>query len=137
MCSAYRDQWIGKLWNLGDRTGGDVLSCDFIDHRPIPQFPNNRDGHIKMALDWHSSFPDMIFTIEDIVVEDDKLVARYTAVGKHVARFLDLEPTQSQVRLTGIDMFKFQSGLMTEWWHNEDMLGFLAQVRQGKATSGE
>ena len=57
--SAYVNLWIGKLWNLGDRTGGEFLHEKFTDNRPIPQFPNTKEGHIAMALDANSYFPDM------------------------------------------------------------------------------
>lgn len=33
---------------------------------------------------------------------------------------LGIEPTGAAVTLTGIDIFKFENGKVTDWWHEED-----------------
>ena len=124
----YEKIWIGELWNSGNPAGARVLAEDFIDHRPIEQFPGNRNGHIAMALDWHRAFPDMQFKIQDVIVEGDKLVARYSAKGTHLGPFSGHTPTGRNVSLTGIDIFRFRDGYLLEWWHNEDIYGLMKQI---------
>lgn len=128
MRHAYVDTWIGELWNQGNPDGGRVLAEDFIDHRPIEQFPGNREGHIRMALDWHNAFPDMKFVIHDLIIEGDKLVARYSAAGTHLGPLSGTPATGRQVSMTGIDIFRFRGLEMVEWWHNEDIYGLMRQI---------
>ena len=129
MYISYVDLWIGKLWNLGDHTGGEVLHDEFTDNRPISQFPNTKEGHIAMAMDWNFHFPDVIFHIKEVIIEKDKLVGRYEAIGTHNNVFLGYSPNGKEVILTGIDIMKFSQNKIIEWHHNEDMLGFIEQLK--------
>lgn len=124
----YEQVWIGELWNAGNAAGGRALARDFVDHRPIERFPADRDGHIAMALDWHRAFPDMTFQIHDVIVEGDKLVARYSAQGTHAGPLSGVAPTGRHVSLTGIDIFRFRDGHLAEWWHNEDIYSLMKQI---------
>ncbi|MEB3022994.1 MULTISPECIES: ester cyclase [Mycolicibacter] len=132
MRHTYADIWIGQLWDHGNTDGGRCLAETFTDHRPIEQFPNSKQGHIDMAVDWNLAFPDMIFTVEDMIVEGDQLVARYTARGTHEGPLLDIPGTGVQVELTGIDIMRFKDGLITDWWHNEDMQGLMEAIQRAR-----
>jgi S-adenosylmethionine decarboxylase proenzyme len=124
----YEQVWIGELWNAGNAAGGRALARDFVDHRPIEQFPADREGHVAMALDWHRAFPDMTFKIHDVIVEGDKLVARYSAEGTHTGPLSGVAPTGRRVSLTGIDIFRIRDERLAEWWHNEDIFSLMKQI---------
>ncbi len=124
----YKNLWIGKLWDKGDEDGGQFLADHFVDHRPIPQFPNSKAGHIEMAKDWNRAFPDMKFYIEDMVVENNRLVARYIARGTHEGILLGIPGTGAKVELHGIDIFNFDGDYMTDWWHNEDFQSMMETI---------
>jgi predicted ester cyclase len=128
MRHVYEDVWIGELWNRGDPAGGRVLAEHFTDDHPIDAFPNSKEGHIAMALDWHQAFPDYQFTVEDVIVEGDRLVARYTSSGTHLGTLSGIPGTGRKVTLTGIDIMRFDGDLLAEWWHNEDMYGLMQQI---------
>lgn len=128
MRRVYEDIWIGELWNAGNPAGGRVLAEGFFDHRPIDAFPNTKSGHISMALDWHQAFPDYKFVIEDIIIEGDKIVARYNSSGTHLGVLSGIPGTGRRVTLTGIDIMRFERDLLVEWWHNEDMYDLMQQL---------
>ncbi|RDI63308.1 ester cyclase [Nocardia pseudobrasiliensis] len=129
MRHVYEDIWIGELWNHGDPAGGRVLSEHFFDHRPIDAFPNTKHGHVAMAIDWNQAFPDFRFVIEDVLVEGDKLVARYNSSGTHTGVLSGIPGTGRTVSLSGIDIMRFDAeDRLVEWWHNEDMYGLMRQI---------
>jgi len=128
----YAAIWIGELWDYGNPAGGRCLADTFTDHRPIAQFPNTKQGHIEMAIDWNRAFPDMTFTVEEMIVEGDQLAARYTARGTHEGTLLEIPGTGAQVELTGIDIMQFHDGLITDWWHNEDMQGLMEAIQRAR-----
>ncbi|MBF6332003.1 ester cyclase [Nocardia transvalensis] len=131
MRHVYEDIWIGKLWNCGDPEGGRALSEKFFDHRPIDAFPNTKQGHVAMALDWHQAFPDFTFVIEDVLIDGDKLVARYNSSGTHTGVLSGIPGTGRRVSLSGIDIMRFDADdLLVEWWHNEDMYGMMQQITE-------
>lgn len=132
----YETVWLGEVWSQGNVQAVDqVLAPDFCDHRPIPQFAGDRAGHKQMAADWHSAFPDMVFIVEDVIVDGDKLVGRYNAQGSHLGTLVGIPATGARVTLTGLDCFRFRGHEVTDWWHNEDMQGVLDQIEQARSTA--
>lgn len=124
------EKWLHEVWSQGNvAVVDDLLTTGFVDHRPIPQFGASRDGHKRMAADWHAAFPDMKLTIEDIVVEGDKLVARYSGRGTHRGVFCGIPATGATVSFTEIDIVRFEGDRIAEWWHNEDLQPLAQQVR--------
>lgn len=133
MIFLYKAVWLGKVWSDGIVDAVDaVLALDFKDHRSIPQFPGDREGHKMMAADWHRAFPDMKFTAEDIIIAGAKVVGRYVAHGHHLGTFTGIPPSGACVTLTGIDIFQFGEDLVTDWWHNEDIQGLMDAIRRGQ-----
>ncbi|PXX61080.1 putative ester cyclase [Nocardia tenerifensis] len=131
MRHVYVDIWIGELWNHGDPAGSRVLSENFFDHRPIDAFPNTKDGHVAMAIDWNQAFPDFTFVIEEVLVDGDKLVARYNSSGTHTGVLSGIAGTGRAVSLSGIDIMRFDAdNRLAEWWHNEDMYGLMQQITE-------
>jgi predicted ester cyclase len=130
MRCVYQEIWIGELWNLGVADGGRVLSEKFFDHRPIDAFPNTKAGHVAMALDWHQAFPDFEFVIEDVMIDGDKLVARYDSTGTHSGVLSGIPATGRRVTLSGIDIMRFDGDMLAEWWHNEDIYGLMRQITE-------
>lgn len=75
-----------------------------------------------------AAFPDIQTTIEDIIVEDDKVVTRWTNRGTHTATYMGIAPTGRQVSYTGISIDRFENGKIVESWRNSDILGVLRQI---------
>jgi predicted ester cyclase len=129
MQKAY-EKWLHEVWSHGNVAVVDkLLAGGFVDHRPIPQFGATRDGHKRMAADWHAAFPDMKLTIEDVVVEGDKLVGRYSGRATHRGVFAGIPATGATVIFTEIDVIRFEGDRIAEWWHNEDLQPLAQQVR--------
>jgi predicted ester cyclase len=80
------------------------------------------------------AFPDKRTTIEQSIAEDDLVVTRTTTTATHAGRYLDLEPTGKQVRLTEISIHRIEDGRIAETWQ-ETSVGFYKQLtgRDGPA----
>ena len=90
--------------------------------------PVDRDMHRQFGLATYSSFPDLKRPVEDLVAEDDKVVARWSSVGTHSGDFMGTPPSGKTVRTTGITIFRLEDGKIVEEWSESDMLGMLQQV---------
>ena len=75
-----------------------------------------------------TAFPDARFTIEDMIVEGDRVVVRYTFRGTHTGNFMGIAPTGKQVTVTEIEIFRVANGRGVENWTNSDDLGLLQQL---------
>ncbi len=76
-----------------------------------------------------AAFPDLHFSIDDLVAEDGRVVARVTCTGTHRGTFLGIEPTGRSIRFTGVEMAIVRGGLITrEAWHIVDHVQILDQL---------
>jgi len=114
-----RDQFLAEH----DEIYGENLVGHFSGMPPV-----DRDMHRQFGLATYSSFPDLKRPVEDLIAEDDKVVARWSSVGTHSGDFMGTPPTGKTVRTTGITIFRLEDGKIVEEWSESDMLGMLQQV---------
>lgn len=68
------------------------------------------------------------YSIDDLIAEGDKVMARWSASGTQSGMLLDIPPTGRQARWTGMYIFRLDSGKIFERWENFDALGVLQQL---------
>jgi predicted ester cyclase len=73
-------------------------------------------------------FPDIHFTIDDMVVEGNKAVVRYTNTGTHKGEFMGIPPTNKKVTMWAIGIDRIAGGKFVESWGRYDTLGFMQQL---------
>jgi predicted ester cyclase len=75
------------------------------------------------------SFPDVAITIEDLVVEGDKIVNRYIERGTLTGvTFLGIEPSGQHYEKPGTTIYRVAGGCLAESWGVEDTLGWFRQL---------
>jgi predicted ester cyclase len=74
------------------------------------------------------AFPDLHFTIEDIVAAEDKVAIRATVHCTHLGLFMGMPPTGKQAIWTGIDISRIAGGKIVELWAEYDYLGLMQQL---------
>ena len=74
---------------------------------------------------FRSAFPDFHMTIEDLIAEEDIVVAFFTQGGTHRRTFMGASPTGRQVQFTEIGILRVAGGKVVERWFEPDMLGLL------------
>jgi steroid delta-isomerase-like uncharacterized protein len=100
---------------------------EWVGHFPgMP--PLDADGHRQYSEVMSRAFPDLERTIEDLVAEGDKVVARWTARGTHDGDFNGIPPTGKTAHSSGITIFRIADGRIVEEWAESDTLGLLQQV---------
>jgi predicted ester cyclase len=77
---------------------------------------------------FRTGFPDIKVTVEDLVAEGEKVVARWTWRGTNQGEFQGMSPTGKQVTGSGISIHRFANGKFAEAWVNFDTLGMLQQL---------
>ena len=88
----------------------------------MPQETNHFLGHYLNA------FPDITATVEDLVADGDKVVARVSYRGTHRGAFRGIAPTGKQITVIGINIFRIANGKLVEHWGLTDRLAALQQV---------
>ena len=76
------------------------------------------------------AFPNRKTKIDDIFATDDKVVVRWTVTGTHKGDLKDIATTNSNFKITGISVYHFTNGKITEVHQSWDRLGLLEQLGQ-------
>jgi steroid delta-isomerase-like uncharacterized protein len=75
-----------------------------------------------------SAFPDLQFTVEELVGENDKVVAAWTLTGTHKGEFLGLAPTGKKVSISGITIHQIADSKILDSHAIWDALTLLPQI---------
>jgi len=82
----------------------------------------------KRATLYRNAFPDIRFTIEEILGEGETVVARRSWRGTHKGDLNGTAPTQKQFNITGVSIARFSNGKTFEGYVNWDALGLMQQI---------
>jgi predicted ester cyclase len=80
------------------------------------------------AANFRRGFPDVISTIEVLIAEGDKVVARWRSRATHQGDYMGIAPTGNRVGFTGISFYRIEGGKIAESWNSEDQLGLMRQI---------
>jgi steroid delta-isomerase-like uncharacterized protein len=118
-----------KVLSAGDLDELDrYLDPGFVDHNPFPDQPPGVAGVKQIFADMQAGFPDLSFTVNDMVAEDNTVVARISVKGTHKGTYMGVPPTGKQVKIDGIDVLRFADGRVAERWGQFDDLAMLQQL---------
>ena len=107
----------------------EVCADGFVDHDPI-MGDQDKDAVKQTIAAYREAFPDLSFTVDDIIEAGDKVVIRWTGSGTFENSFMGLEPTHEKsdpVHGIGIDRFD-DDGKIVEVWGQWDTLTFMRNV---------
>jgi len=83
-----------------------------------------------------NAFPDLHATIDDMVVEGDKVVTRFTMTGTQKNEWNGIRPTNEKVTVWAISIDRIVDGKFVESWVRYDTYGLMRQLglvpKQGK-----
>jgi steroid delta-isomerase-like uncharacterized protein len=77
---------------------------------------------------YYDAFPDIHWTLDDMVVEGDKVAVRWTLTGTHKGEFMGIPHTDKKVTMWGIEIDRIAEGKFVESWVRLDTLGFMQQL---------
>jgi steroid delta-isomerase-like uncharacterized protein len=125
-----------ELISAGDLDGfGALIADDFVEHEVEPGAAPTKDGVLEFFASLRTAFPDLRMDVEDVIVGDDKGVARVRTTGTHRNEFMGIPATGKPVDMQIIDIMRFDAaGLVVEHWGIADNLAMLQQL--GVAPTG-
>lgn len=85
-------------------------------------------GYLMIIAMMRHGFPDIQWTLEDMVAEDDKVAARFTMRGTHQGEFFGVPPTGKPIVVQAINFYRLAGDQIVEEYGQPDMLGLLRQI---------
>jgi steroid delta-isomerase-like uncharacterized protein len=98
----------------------------FVVHSPMGDM--KLKDYLQYMNTMITAFPDTKFTVEDLVAEGDKVVARYGFTGTHKGTFMGIPATGKKVKTEGMGIFKISGGRLAEAWFAEDTMSMMQQL---------
>lgn len=118
--------------NAGDLAGAAALLAeDCVNHAAVPE-AQGRKGFERIISKVRTAFPDMRYSIEDVLADGDRVVVRSMVSGTHTGPFtftrLEGPPSNKPVRFEQIHILRIDSGKIVEVWMEQDTLAMMRQL---------
>jgi len=121
---------LEEVFNQGDLAIVDELVApDFLNH-DVPPGMNSRgpDSTRQIARMLRTAFPDLHFTIEELVAEADTVAGRVTMRGTHLGPFQGIPATGRSFEQAQTHFVRFREGFAIEHRAVRDDLGMMRQL---------
>jgi steroid delta-isomerase-like uncharacterized protein len=115
-------------WALISKTIDEVVEPDALIRTPLPIEATGAERLKEVFGRLHRAFPDLEVTVEDVIAEGDKVVARNTVRGTHLGEYMGLPPTGKSITYNEIFVFRFAGGRIAETWGVVDVLSQMRQL---------
>ncbi len=86
------------------------------------------EAHARFAAMVFAAFPDVQYTLNELLAEGDRVVARFRARGTQTGAFPGIPATGKAVAMSAIAIYRVAGGKVVEQWLEYDMLGLLQQL---------
>jgi predicted ester cyclase len=117
------------FWNTGEaRYAEAALAQNFVDRTLPSGRPQGLKGVLEASKNFRAAIPDLRAEIEDLLVVNDRAVVRYTFTGHFSGTFKDLKGDGREISFSAVDVYRVQSGQISDNWHLEDNLSLMQQL---------
>jgi len=106
----------------------ELCTPDYVNHDPANPQVRSREDYKQWFTGLSAAFPDLHFTIDDILAEGDKVAYRFTLRATHSGSWRGAAPTGKSITVTGTAITRIRDGKFAEDWVNTDALGLVQQL---------
>jgi predicted ester cyclase len=119
-----------KAFNrVEDRSGYfEIYDPAVILHDFPSEFTPNLEGAKDFYRYFWQAFPDGQATVEDRLIEGNRLAYRYSFKGTHQGEFGGADATGKQISIKGMTFLHFANGKCIERWQGLDEVGLRRQL---------
>jgi predicted ester cyclase len=110
------------------KTIDELVEPDATIRTPLPGDATGAQALKQVWAVLLRAYPDLHLTVEDLIGEGDKVVARIVCTGTHLGEYMGLEPTGKSIAYDEIFIFRFANGRVVETWGVVDVLSQMKQL---------
>ena len=124
-------RYIEEILNRSNPTPvEEIFTEDSVFHAPGMPELRGFEGRKQLVTTIHTAFPDILYTIEAMIAEDDKVAVSWTAVGSHKGVWLGIAPAGKQLSNSGICIFRLAGGKIADELAQFDSLSTMRQLSE-------
>jgi steroid delta-isomerase-like uncharacterized protein len=102
-------EFIDRVLTAGEIDAtGDYFHGDVMEEVPFPGQGPGLEGLKETLTRMRRAFPDLHWSVEEQMAEDNKVLTRFLWSGTHQGEFLGIPPTNRVVRVWGMVIDRFE-----------------------------
>lgn len=124
-------RWYHQVWDAGQlHLADELFAPSFVSHQlhNPPNLPRGPEGARQVVNLYRHALPDAHHTIEEQLLDGDKVVTRWTMRGTHKGDLFGIPATGKRATVSGISIERVLNGQITESWFDLDLLGLMQQI---------
>ena len=126
---AVMHRFLEFINTASEKLAEELISPEAIFHVPGRAEPmRGPAGYLAVIGMMRGGFPDIQWTLEEIIAEDDKVAARFMMRGTHHGSFFGVPPTGKTIAVQALNFYRLSGGQFIEEHGQPDLLGLLRQI---------
>jgi steroid delta-isomerase-like uncharacterized protein len=122
-------RWFDDVINKNNmEMAEELIDANYINHFLPPDSVKGPQAEQQIMVMFFSAFPDLQGTIEDLFAEGDKVAVRIIWSGTNTGSFMGRPATGKLVAFASNNIFRVESGKITENWSQVDMMTLMQQL---------
>ena len=112
-----------------EKLAAELISPDAVFHVPgAPEPLRGPAGYLAVIGMMRSGFPDIQWTLDEMIAEGDRVAARFTMRGTHQGTFFGVPPTGKKIAVTAMNFYRLSGGQFVEERGQPDLLALMQQI---------
>lgn len=121
--------FVDDVWNRGDfRLADQMFTPDVVLHYRGQTIPLTAERGTGIVMNRRSAFPDFHFTLEEMIVEGNKVALRIPFTGTHQGKFMGAEATGKKITVSETLILRLEGERIAEMWEDYDEYGMRIQL---------
>ena len=123
------NRFVEFINTANEQLANELISSDakfYVPGQPEPM--RGPAGYLAIIGMMRSGFPDIQWTLEEMVAENDKVAARFIMRGTHQGVFFNIPPTNKPIKVQAMNFYRFFNGQIIEEYGQPDLLALLQQI---------
>jgi steroid delta-isomerase-like uncharacterized protein len=111
------------------------VAPDYINHNTVVD--DGREANRWFWAGFFAGLPDVVVTMEDLIVSGDRVVGRFTYRGTHLGEIMGFPATGRPVEMRSIDIWRVEDGMFVEHWDELNLLEVFQAIGALPALGGQ
>lgn len=109
--------------------GQKVVSESAVFQVPFSDTPlQGLPGYMQILGMMRSAFPDIQWTLDNTVIEDNRVVAQFTLRGTQEGEFFGVPASGKEIQARAMNIYRFTDGMIVEETGLPDLFGIMLQI---------
>ena len=141
---AHIREFIDRVLTAGEIDAtGDYFHDDMVEEVPLPGQGPGLEGLKETLTRIRQAFPDLHWSVEEQMAEDNRVLTRFLWSGTHQGEFLGIPATNRAIRVWGMVIDRFEGRKVTstrillDTWSLMQQLGVVPAAPESGATPNE